>query len=262
MISLPQNSLAFEFSSVQFCLDVQDRRTPSEVLEALDPIGGYRGVRVFSCWMIPPRSTDVDFWQVGQTIFYGSSFKEWPQYLEEYTSSMMRFGPSALNIYARRAGYAFTVTEAMRDLRLTGEQHWIFNLLRRFGVRDGLFCPYRNWMVFYSSPAVLSLRPKARGLLFMAGGAAVGRMGELVKRPTSSKSSKPLLGERQLQILRLASYDKQPKEIAEHMQISVNTVNHHLKRIYRKLGVHTLAGAVAKAFRSRPPLLRADEEDE
>ena len=39
------------------------------------------------------------------------------------------------------------------------------------------------------------------------------------------------------------------KEIAAQLTLSVHTVDNYLRRIYRKLHVNTLHGAVAKAMR-------------
>ena len=76
-----------------------------------------------------------------------------------------------------------------------------------------------------------------------------------MKRPVNNRK-KPILSPRELEVLRLRTY-KSPTEIAQQMKISVNTVNAHLKRIYRKLGVDDGMAAVAKAFRLG--LLRVDE---
>jgi DNA-binding CsgD family transcriptional regulator len=251
----PPFDSAFRLAADEFCAEVRDIATPTEVLAALNRVSGYCGMTVFSCWAIPAHAADVDHWRVGQTVFYGPDFKIPRQYVEEYTSLTARYGVSALISLSREAAYAFTLTEAMRALKLTGKQDWIFDLMRRFGARDGLYCPYRNSMLFYSSPVVLSLHPTARGGLFKAGGAAVGRIGELVKRPVN-KRKKPILSPRELEVLRLRTY-KSPTEIAEQMKISVNTVNAHLKRTYGKLGVYDGMAAVAKAFRLA--LLRVDE---
>ena len=38
------------------------------------------------------------------------------------------------------------------------------------------------------------------------------------------------------------------REIAEHLNISLNTVESHLACVYRKMGVHTAPAAIAKCF--------------
>ncbi len=46
------------------------------------------------------------------------------------------------------------------------------------------------------------------------------------------------------------------KEISEALNISLHTVNTHVERIYKKLGVHNAASATGAAFREN--LLRDD----
>lgn len=54
---------------------------------------------------------------------------------------------------------------------------------------------------------------------------------------------------REQEILRLLAEGLLKKEIADALNISVNTVSTHLRRVYDKLHVNTNTGAVAKALR-------------
>lgn len=56
---------------------------------------------------------------------------------------------------------------------------------------------------------------------------------------------------REREILRLLANGLVKKEIAETLDISVNTVSTHMQRVYEKLHVTTNTGAVAKALRER-----------
>jgi len=56
---------------------------------------------------------------------------------------------------------------------------------------------------------------------------------------------------REQDILRLLADGLVKKEIAENLNISVNTVSTHMQRVYEKLHVKTNTGAVAKALRER-----------
>lgn len=57
------------------------------------------------------------------------------------------------------------------------------------------------------------------------------------------------LSERDLEVLQGLANDKLLKEIGRDLGIVRFTVDEHRKRIYRKLDVHTKAGAVAEGFR-------------
>jgi len=55
------------------------------------------------------------------------------------------------------------------------------------------------------------------------------------------------LSDRELEVLRLMATGARYKEIAEQLVISLNTVRHHIRNIYGKLGVHRRRQAIARA---------------
>lgn len=57
------------------------------------------------------------------------------------------------------------------------------------------------------------------------------------------------LSSRERDVLRLLADGLTKKEIADRLDLSVHTVDNYLRRVYRKLHVNTLGGAVAKALR-------------
>lgn len=57
------------------------------------------------------------------------------------------------------------------------------------------------------------------------------------------------LTDREKEVLQHCADGEQVGEIARGLHVEANTVKSHLKKIYRKLGVHTMAAAVAKALR-------------
>ena len=57
------------------------------------------------------------------------------------------------------------------------------------------------------------------------------------------------LSEREREVLRAMADGLVKKEIADRLDISVHTVDTYTRRLYRKLHVNTLGGAVAKALR-------------
>ncbi len=57
------------------------------------------------------------------------------------------------------------------------------------------------------------------------------------------------LSDRELTVLQEITHGKSTREIAEHMHLSEDTIKTHVKQIFKKLGVHDRAEAVAEAFR-------------
>lgn len=59
------------------------------------------------------------------------------------------------------------------------------------------------------------------------------------------------LSSREVEVLNLLADGYNYQEIAENMFISVDTVRHHIRNIYKKLHVHSQSEAVAKAIRKK-----------
>lgn len=70
--------------------------------------------------------------------------------------------------------------------------------------------------------------------------------------PSSAADEPPIaesLSEREREVLRLLADGLVKKEVATRMEISLYTVDNYVRRIYAKLHVNTLGGAVARAIR-------------
>jgi DNA-binding NarL/FixJ family response regulator len=63
------------------------------------------------------------------------------------------------------------------------------------------------------------------------------------------RESSSELTPREKKVLELLAADYAKKQIAEELQLSFHTVDAHLRHIYKKLHVHSSAGAVAKALK-------------
>ncbi len=59
------------------------------------------------------------------------------------------------------------------------------------------------------------------------------------------------LSEREISVLNLLAEGYNYQEISEDLYISVDTVRHHIRNIYKKLHVHSQSEAVAKAIRKK-----------
>jgi DNA-binding response OmpR family regulator len=79
----------------------------------------------------------------------------------------------------------------------------------------------------------------------------IARVRRLVRRtaPTSTRPSEAHeLTPRELEVLQLLAHGRPPAEIAAALTISAKTVATHLHRVLGKLGVHSRAHAVARAY--------------
>ncbi len=72
------------------------------------------------------------------------------------------------------------------------------------------------------------------------------RVIEVFRRPTAAASSVLELSRREREILELVSRGYGNKEIADQLSVGVETVRHHLKRVYEKFHVHSRSEAVVK----------------
>ncbi len=78
----------------------------------------------------------------------------------------------------------------------------------------------------------------------------LARVRRLVARSRAA-DTKAVLTEREREVLRLVAAGYRRAEVARKLFISPKTVEKHLERSFRKLGVHTQAQAVALALRHR-----------
>lgn len=71
-----------------------------------------------------------------------------------------------------------------------------------------------------------------------------------LKKNKSDKTPTVELSKREIEVINLIAEGLVQKQIAEHLGISVHTVNEYIANIYKKLNVHNAPAAVAKAYKS------------
>jgi LuxR family quorum sensing-dependent transcriptional regulator len=185
--------------------------------------------------------------ELGKNVFvHRSAPRGW---LEEWSEIVARGQPMGL-LTARNCLAPFTFTELWQILEPVGIDRWPFELAMKHGMRDGYICPAGGrWVVAFWSPRLLghSFTPQARGLLYMAAGAAAVRLERLVgndvKRVRSSLTS------RERAVLRHASAGLAVEEIAETLHLGGETVRSHFKKAQAKLGTRNRIHTVAEAMR-------------
>ena len=255
---MPVDLLRPAAAVVRFCENVSALATPQAVIVELQKFSREslrrRDIRVLGIWSLAPIYTDFSARVWSRTAFMHPEVPE--TFWQGYQDQLYKHGGSVLGTYLRRVSGPFTLSEARRAIRPTGELSWPFDYLRHNGVRDALYCPFRGWVVAYRSAAVITNIPvSARFLLGMAAYAAVDQVDKLVKRPRQ-KSVK--LSDRQAAILSLMSWGKTTEQIAEHLHISVPTVREHISNALTKLQARDRTHAVAEAMRRG--LLLEDKE--
>jgi len=70
-------------------------------------------------------------------------------------------------------------------------------------------------------------------------------------KETDKEKNEYFLSTREKEVLNLLAEGNNYQQIADQLFISVDTVRHHIKNIYKKLHVHTQSEAVAKAIRKK-----------
>jgi PAS domain S-box-containing protein len=85
----------------------------------------------------------------------------------------------------------------------------------------------------------------------MGGERVVGVFGLLAGPLDEPAEAHPALTPRQTEVLRLLEQGRSTKQIAQELNLSVETVRNHIRRIFRTLGVHSRLEAVAAAAAAR-----------
>ena len=110
------------------------------------------------------------------------------KFQQEHQAAIQRFGLSAMARFAMINPLPFTFSEARQRLQPRGGDHWIFDLLQDYGIRDGLYCAHGPWMMVYWSERALNgiraagLSREVRMTLDASSGAAIYRIRELTGR--------------------------------------------------------------------------------
>lgn len=229
---------------MRFTANVERLNDPTDILEALHQFGRLAGLNALGAWCLPAwaRRDDRKAYSVWSHPSVPAAF--WPEFWKLYGEH----GRSFLAAMAWQNSGAFTMTEALRLAKPTGNDRWLQELLYRHGIRDVFYCPNGACMVVYWSPKLLRLDATSRAALGLTAGAAAARLRALSSR-RGQQEPDPGLSARQRAVLRLVSQGLSLHETAEHLGIAYGTVQEHAERAQKKLGAKSLPHAVAEALR-------------
>ena len=234
-------------STERFLATAPTLRKPDEVLDALQWVSLKHPQRLKVQGVSSMDPLKFQEGQIARDVFFHPDFPA-TQYLGEYRSFEKKFGTNPLSDFIGSVSHPFTLSEAMRALRLTGEARWSFELFREFGARDALLITCGRWLVVYSAEQPLRLERADRFYLAMAASVAVERMEQLVKRRQVTTHPTPQLSDRQLVVLRMFAQGLTANEIAEQLRISAGTVRSYVRRILEKISARSITHAVNIAW--------------
>lgn len=228
--------------------------SPTELLNALDRCvsapakidARYIPINACGAWLTPRQRFRVASYAMNGNVFYPDNVPG--KFRDELFATLPLKGVSVMAQMAWISNGPFTFTECMRKMRPQGDERWIFDLLSRFTIRDGFYCPVNRWMVIYWSQRVLSnLSNRHRSLLYFMAVVAAGRLAEMV--PTTKTTKEPRLTPRELAVLSGLAQGQRAEEIAVKLHLAPGTVETYIERAKKKLDAKTRTHAVAKAMR-------------
>ena len=236
----------------QFADDVGQLHTPLAVLVALQNVSHCTvGVEVLGAWAMPRYFKDeITDWREGENLFFHPDVRRsfWPDYLKQFAEH----GYSTLTLKARRSSVPFTFAEAERCESIS-QASWIFGFLRSYNIFDGLYCTYRAWAVVFISSNLLALRLSQRTFLAAAARAAIGRIEEIMNSRRKRRRGKKIdtfdMTARELEVLQQRALLGSNAAIAKALDISVQTVDVHLRSARKKMKVEDTAIALLEAYK-------------
>lgn len=118
-------------------------------------------------------------------------------------------------------------------------------------VRQALKVGASGYLIKDSAPAELGLAIAAvtRGETYLSPAASKGVLSDYVNRLRNEQSPGSTLTPRLRQVLKLIAEGNSTKQIAQHLDLSVKTVETHRTLLMKQLDIHDVAGLVRYAMR-------------
>ncbi len=235
-----------------YATDVQSLATPEAVLDALHSITSSAiKLNLLGAVRLPVKVCDWEAFRLGTTVFLHKSAPKglWDEWRQRAPSH----NPAGYFL-ARLSLAPITRTGMMQMLLPIGADRWEFELMAKYGLRDEFICPVGGrWLVIFWSERVLTkvLTMPLRIMIFAAASFAVMRLEQLQETRAERDGAYTRLTPRELAVIRLVSLGLSSREIAERLELGVETVRTHMKKVKLKLCAQNQAQAVAQAMRQR-----------
>lgn len=230
----------------RFILALRNCRSCYDVVERLHSVvtAHMPNVRVLGIWSPPMPLNHVDKWELGKNVFMQRDVPE--GFFLEWLEQTRREGPSMLARHTELesslsgSGLPFTWRELQDKVRPTGKVGWVFGMLAKYGMHDGLHCALSHWIAsYYTADERLELSELQIAGLFAAAMLAIHRADELVP-PKLLRPEVPHLTQREFQVLvSLINGKKFPKGVADHLGIAATTVKTYVESLLEKLNCAT-----------------------
>jgi DNA-binding CsgD family transcriptional regulator len=219
-------------------------KRPNEIIESLQRSAPHFGVNFYGAWRIPRRPQDYRRgYPVGKYMLLDPKVRT--HYAKHIAMACER-GPNVLAQMAWIQRAPFTMTECLSQKRPNESERWVFNLLREYGIRDGLYCPVNKWIVLFWSPNVLRLSSTQRGRLFALAMQAAMRLDQIVPPPPEERIR---LSARELAVLQHLSNGASDAKMARALGIGETTIRTYVARAMTKLSAKTREHACCEAMR-------------
>ncbi|MEL6287741.1 MAG: LuxR family transcriptional regulator [Pseudomonadota bacterium] len=154
---------------------------------------------------------------------------------------------------SRRSPRGFTWNDALKRMRITAAQNAFVKDCADLGVRDGITIPLHgpgrfHDVVSYSMRAQNDIDPARTPALFALGVQTWVRLGELDQATVEADQERPVLTEREIEILRWCRDGKSYWAAGQIIGISEKTVAYHMANVFKKLGASNRTSAILIAI--------------
>lgn len=232
-------------AALQFAAEA-GRLDEAEVMDGLHAVARHAEINAMLAYHVPP-SVRLGERKPPYPLHAHSSLPV--EFVGEFWRLFEQHGPSFVARIAWDNHDAFTLSEALRHRRPSGNERWFVELLRKHKIRDLFYVPNGTWMVaFWSRKALTADFDRAtRVPLEFAAHAAARRLQELTGKGSWRKKRRAdPLSDRQREVLGLLARGYSPEKAAAHLGITEKTLYTHRKRAIKNLGAR--AGDIAHAI--------------
>ena len=234
---------------IEFALGCTTASTKEALSELLIRTAGKLGFDQVNISIMRDCSLPADALGFGWANTYP---EDWQHYYAE--KNCMRYDPVAQN--ARGSADPFFWSDLGRTMNLSSLQTGFLGLAGEAGLNNGVGLPFLGAHALQGGIALATTDPtdehlRDLSILWSISNLFYKRLRELMAPRKRALEQVADLTVREKDILILPATGETDRGIARRLGITENTVNTHLRRIYRKLGAHTRVQAFSNAVKQQ-----------